>query len=232
MEIEYKFDENTPPKEIFFGACLVIASFLENRGYKFFKSKNKLIKKINDFEFSFSFWSSDSNGKGYRVRLTVNCCIKNKKYDEIYIGHNLGYISNIGYKEWELYGKNNYENSLKTIIQGIENNFLPLTERFMNDIENLVLDIVENGFYPNNEQMGYRINIDFLKRYGNNELLEKSIQKYYDTYISRHYEVHEKFKKILSELKNGNEIDPFVLREDTYVVETIVNNNLNIKIKE
>jgi hypothetical protein len=107
-----------------------------------------------------------------------------------------------------------------------------LTERFINDIENLVFDVVENGFYPNNEQMGYRINIDFLRRYGNRELLEKSIQKYYDSYISRHYEIHEKFKKILSELKNGNEIDQFVLRDDTYVVETIVKNNLNIILKK
>jgi hypothetical protein len=164
--------------------------------------------------------------------LTVGCCIKNKKYNEIYFANNLGYISNTGYKEWELYGKNNYENSLKTIIQMIENIFLPLTERFTNDIEKLVLDIVEEGFYPDNEQMGYRTNIDFLKRYGNKELLQKSIQKYYDGYISRHYEVHEKFKKILFELKDGKEIDRFVLRDDTYVVETIVNNNLNIKIKE
>jgi hypothetical protein len=231
MEINYRFDEETPPREIFLEACLTVASFLESNGFKFLKSKKEIVKKIDDFEFLIAFWSSDSNGKGYRVRLSIGCSIKNKKHDERYFGNNLGYIANIGWREWELYGKDNYENSLKTIIDGIENSFLPLTERFTNDIENLVLDVVENGFYPNNRQVGYRTNIDFLSRYGNRELLEKSIQKYYDTYISKHYEVHEKFKKVLFELKNGQEIDPFLLREDTQIVETIVSNNLDIKIK-
>jgi hypothetical protein len=64
MEIEYKFDENTPPQEIVLSACLIIASFLEDKGYKYFKSKGQIIKKINVLKFSISFWSSDTNRKG------------------------------------------------------------------------------------------------------------------------------------------------------------------------
>jgi hypothetical protein len=173
MEIVYKYDESTPPKEITLGALEYIVKHLENSGYKFYKSKLEISKKINDFEFYIYIFGSDRNGKGYRVRITVSCGILNRKFDEMYFGNNLGYIAADGYREWELYGKENYVNSVKDIIQKLDNYFIPLTNRFTGDIENLVLDVVEKGFYPDNEQMGYRINIDFLKRYGNRELLEK-----------------------------------------------------------
>ncbi|MDR1315260.1 MAG: hypothetical protein LBK13_00180 [Spirochaetales bacterium] len=231
MEIVYKYDESTPPKEITLGALEYIIKHLENSGYKFYKSKLEISKKINDFEFYIHIFGSDRNGKGYRTRITINCGIVNKKFDEGYFGNNLGYIAADGYREWELYGKENYANSVKDIIQKLDNYFIPVTNRFIDDIDDLVSDVVENGFYPNNKQMGYRINIDFLKRYGNRELLEKAIQKYYDSYISKHYEVHEKFKKILFELKSGQEIDPYVLSDNTYMAKTIVDNNLNIKIE-
>ncbi|MDR1341229.1 MAG: hypothetical protein LBK58_14420 [Prevotellaceae bacterium] len=230
-EIVYKYDGNTPPKEITLGALEYIVRHLENTGYKFYRSKLEISKKINDFEFYIHIYGSDRNGKGYRARITIDCGILNRKFDEWYFGHNLGYIAADGYREWELYGKENYVNSVKDIIQKLDNYFIPLTNRFTDDIDSLVLDVVENGFYPDNEQMGYRINMDFLKRYGNRELLEKSIQKYYDSYISKHYEVHEQFKKILFELKSGQKIDPYVLRDSRYVIETIVENNLNIKLK-
>jgi hypothetical protein len=232
MEIEYKHNGNTHPKEIILSAFEFIAKYLENIGYKFYKSKLEIINRTNDFEFYIHIFGSGSNGKGYRARITINCGIYNKKFDEGYFGNNLGYIAADGYREWELYGRENYENSVKDIIQKLDNYFIPLTNRFINGIDNLVLDVVENGFYPNNKQMGYRIDIDFLKRYGNKELLEKSIQKYYDSHISKHYEIHEKFKKILYELKNGIEIDTYTLMDNTYIVKTIVENNLNIKIKE
>jgi hypothetical protein len=231
MDIAYKYNETTPPKEITLGALEHIVNHVEKSGYKFYKSKLEISKKINDFEFYLHIFGSDRNGKGYRVRITINCGIANRKFDETYFGNNLGYIAADGYKEWELYGKENYIASVKDIIQKLDNYFLPLTNRFINDIDNLVLDVVENGFYPGNKQMGYRTNIDFLKRYGSRELLQKSIQKYYDTYISKHYEVHEKFKEILSALKSGQEIDPFTLRDDTDMAKTIAENNLDIKLK-
>jgi hypothetical protein len=229
MNIEYKHNENTPPREIILTALEFIEKYLKNNGYKFYKSKMEIINRINDFEFNIAVYNSHRNGKGYRARITVNCIIKNNKYNELYSGHNLGHIAEDGFREWELYGKENYENSLNDIIQKVDNYFIPLTNRFINDIGNLVLDIAENGFYPNNKQMGYTINVPFLKRYGNRELLEKSIQKYYDSNISRHYEANIGFKELLSELKNGRKLENYEDRD--YIIRTIVENNLNIKLK-
>jgi hypothetical protein len=229
MEIEYKYNENTPLKEIALSACEYIALHLENIGYKFFKSKKEIIKNISDLEFKILFFSSDYNKKGYKARITVDCIIFNKKYDELYYGNNLGYIAAIGYKEWELYGKDNYGNSLNKIIHCFDKYFIPLTNRFIDDIDNLVLDVVNNGFYPNNKQVGYEINVDFLKRYGNKELLEKAIQKYYNS-ISVHYEANKKFKKLLIDSKNGIEIE--ATNYFYKIIKAIAENNLNIIIKE
>ena len=227
MEIEYKHNENTPPKEIIFSACEYIALHLENIGYKFFKSKKEIIKTINDFEFRIVCYGSYSNKKGCEASLTVDCTISNKKYGEFYYRNDLPSIATIGYKKCELYGKDNYENSLNEIIQCFDNYFIPLTNRFVNDIDNLVLDVVDKGFYPNNKQIGYEINVDFLKRYGNKELLEKAIQKYYNS-ISVRYEANIRFKKSLLDLKNG--IENNIYFED--IIKAIVEYNLNIIIKE
>jgi hypothetical protein len=229
MEIEYKYNENTPPKEIILSALEYISKYFENSGYRFYKSKLEITNKTNDFIFNILAFGSSHNGKGYRARVTVNCCIENKKFDELYFGNNLGYISSEDFREWELYGKDNYENSLKDIIQKIENYFIPLTNRFKNDIDNLVLDVVNDGFYPNNKKMGYRINVYFLKRYGNNELLEKAIQKYYDNSISKHYEANKGFKELLFEATDGRKLEPYEDRD--YIIRTIVENKLNITIK-
>ena len=227
IRIEYKHNEETPPKEILFSAIEYIVKQIEHRGFKFYKSKMEIIKRVQDIEFAILFWGSDSNGKGYRSRVTVNCSIKNRKFDEFYFG---GHLAEGCWKEWELYGKENYELSVKDIIQILDNYFLPLTERFVNDIDNLVNDVVEKGVYPNNEKEGYVISLDFLKRYGNIGQLEKAIQKYYDVDISRYPVNNQRFKDVLLDIRNGKTREEFT--PDIEIAQAIVENDLKIKLKE
>jgi hypothetical protein len=227
-------DENTPSNEIIFSAVKFIAKYLKNIGYKSHKGRDgwNITSEIKDFEFNIYVFAVRGNRKGYKVCIRIDCIIYNKRFNEGYLGGSLGGISMDSKKEWELYGGDKYENSLKDIIQRLDNYFIPLTDRFINDIDNLVFDVVNNGFYPNNKQTGCRINTNFLKRYGNKELLEKAMQKYYDNYISKDYETHEKFKMFLFKFKNGTEFDPWLAGDLYVLIKTIVEDNLNIKMKK
>ncbi|MDR1554575.1 MAG: hypothetical protein LBS39_00930 [Campylobacteraceae bacterium] len=226
IEVKYIYDETTPPKEIVFGACRDLALFLADKGYKFFKSKMEITKKINDFEFSVSFYTYSSNAKGRRARISVNCRIKNIKYNELYYANNLGYIADIGWNEWELYGKDNYEKSIKEIIYHLENRFLPLCDRFINDIKSLVLDVVNHGFYPNHSRIRYETSVDFLLRYGDVKLLEKSIQNYYDKLIPTRRRL---FRTHLLCVKNGEELHPMDTEKTMF--DAIIKYNLNINME-
>ena len=208
----YNFNENTPPRDIVLGACQDIAVALKN--YKLLKREKEINRKSGDFLFSISILSDGYNKMERRIRISINCSISNHKYDEGYYGHNLGYISNDNFMDWDLYGLANYKEAVTDIISRFKSYFLPLTERFLNDMDNLVTDVVEKGFYPDNEKIGYSITPAFLLRYGNKELLQCAAQKYYN---SLYPQAKDNFKKTTIRLKDG--IEP----ERSYAFNSLAN---------
>ncbi|MDU1890222.1 MAG: DUF4304 domain-containing protein [Dysgonomonas sp.] len=198
----YTFDENTPPKDIVIAACQEITDSLD--GYRFLKSKREIVKKVGEFLFTIYFQSNRYNEKGISTDIWVNCSIENMTFDECYYGHNLGTISHNNFTVWKLYGKDNYESSVDDIKRRLQNYFLPMTERFINDIDNLVTDVVDKGFYPDNETTGYVISPHFILRYGNLDLLTKAIQKDYDL---SYPQAKKNFCKSVEALRKGEEPD-------------------------
>lgn len=219
----YSFDEKTPPKEIIIGACNELTSQLQNEGYKFLKSQQNIVKREGGFIFSIHFQANRYNAKGESAEAWVSCSISNVRYDECYYGRNLGTISHINYTGWEFYGKENYEKSVSDILQRLQAFFIPLTHRFINDRDKLVLDVVDKGFYPDNETTGYEISTDFLLRYGNTELLQKAIQKYYDLCYPQ---AKANFKKSVLALSKGKE--PDTLYAFWKLAEAVVEHNISI----
>ena len=219
----YSFDTNTPPKEIITGACNQIALRLQEDGYKFLKKQMNIVKRAGEYIFSIHFQASRYNLRGDSAEAWVKCSISNKKLDECYYSHNLGTISHINYTSWEFYGKENYEKSVNDILQRLQTFFIPLTHRFLYDTDKLVLDVVNKGFYPDNDVVGYEISVDFLLRYGNIKLLQQAIQKYYDLCYPQ---AKANFQKSVMALKNGKH--PDALYAFWQLAEAVVQHNMAI----
>ena len=219
----YAFDENTPPKEIITAACCEIAGQLQPEGYKFLKSQMSIVKRVGELVFTVHFQSNRYNQRGESAEVWVSCSVENKKYNESYYGHNLGTISHMNFTGWEFYGEENYNRSVKDILQRLQTFFIPLTHRFVNDMDRLVLDVVDKGFYPDNETTGYAISAEFLLRYGNIGLVQKAIQKYYDLC---HPQAKANFRKSVLVLKE--ERQPDALYAFWSLAEAVARHNINI----
>jgi hypothetical protein len=193
------FDEKTPPKEIFLTACEKIASELS--GYKFSKSKKEFVKKEGDFVFTIYVYSSMYNQKGLLAEISVSCGIRDAKSKTGYFGDHLSRLSGGVYRDWNLYGKDNYESAIKDIVTMIKEYFIPLTNRFVSDPKALAKEVAQRGFYPNGD---YYFDLDFLLKYGDLELLREAIQKDYDLSYKA---AKREFQRVVSVVREGGEID-------------------------
>lgn len=215
------------PREIFLNACKDIEAKLLPMGYKFIKSEHALIRKTKDFIFEIDFWSSSSNKEG-RVIMEVKCLILDRysKCKECLFGDNLGYFSDDNFMDWNLCGETEYQTVIKDIVNRIKTFFIPLTERFINDLPQLVEDVVNVGFYPNRPVHPYGshyvITMSFLEKYATKKQLDTAIQKYIDLMS----DVEKKnFQYNLSLYNEGKDIKNGVFLP---YIEAIVKNDLEM----
>jgi len=209
MENEYSFDENTPPKEIVASAMTAIAEIMKNDGFKFSKSKLEIKKKTEEFIFQIYSQSNRYNAKGDNVRIYIHAFVSDNKGDVYFWGKLLS-TSNAkqDVKQWELYGKENYEQSLQKIKEIILSNLLPFFRRFEYDLQNFTNEVAEKGFCPFGDTQvydaDYKIPIDFLLKYGTKEQMNMAFQYY----IDRHelWFVKPNIEKAIALLKEGKEV--------------------------
>lgn len=215
------------PREIFLNACKDIEAMLLPMGYKFVKSEHALIRKTKDFIFEIDFWSSSSNKEG-RVMMEAKCLIldRNSKCKECLFGDNLGYLSDDNFMDWNLCGETEYQTVIKDIVNRIKTFFIPLTERFINDLPQLVEDVVNVGFYPNRPVHPYGshyvITMSFLEKYATKKQLDTAIRKYIDLMSDV---AKKNFQYNLSLYNEGKDIKNRVFLP---YIEAIVKNDLEI----
>lgn len=65
------YSETTPCKEIFQAVCDELGKHYENKGYKYSRSRPKIIYKDKNIKLEICFWSSASNMPGSYVNLEI-----------------------------------------------------------------------------------------------------------------------------------------------------------------
>lgn len=183
--MEYIFDETTPPKEIITSVISEIAEVMSNDGFRFLKSKLEIKKKTNRFVFRIYSQSSRWNAAGETAEVFIRSSVCDGKENICFWDSTLAFSNakqDVG--QWELYGKENYEESLRGIKEIISSYLLPFFRRFEHDLPKLTEEVAEKGFCAFGPTQvydaNYEIPIGFLSEYGNKEQINLAFQNYID----------------------------------------------------
>ncbi|CAL2101546.1 conserved protein of unknown function [Tenacibaculum sp. 190130A14a] len=127
------------PKEVFMAYCNEIGDYFEERGFKYFKSKPRIEKRIGDIIISVNFWSFTMNRMNDSVLMEILPYAKSKKLKK-WIKTN-----GVGRNEF-LFGpiiKSNVVSILGHSPKDFETLMERIHEVFIKQLENFVL-IIEN----------------------------------------------------------------------------------------
>ncbi len=206
--MEYNFDENSLPKEIVTFAMSEIAEIMKDDGFKFLKSKSEIVKKSEKFTFKVYSQSNRRNSKGEFIEVMLHSAVCDNKDDIYYWGGLLAFSNakqDVG--RWQLYGRENYEQSMAEIGNIVSSHLLPFFRRF-NDLPNFVEEVAENGFRAFGDTQvydaNYQIPIAFLSEYGTKPQMTMAFQHYIDRHIL-HF-VKPNMKNAIALLKEGREV--------------------------
>ena len=208
--MEYSFNENTPPKEIVAYAMLEISEAMQTEGFKFLKSKSEIVKRSENFTFRISSQSRKWNEKGVSTEIWLHCSVSDNEEKLWFWGSTLAFSNGKQglFHSWQLYGKDNYEKSLQEIKTIIFSRLLPFFRRFEQDLQNLIDEVVENGFCVFEDTQvydaNYRIPKTFLSKYGTKAQLNIAFQHYIDRHQLEY--VKPNMKKAIELLKEGKQI--------------------------
>ncbi len=73
------YNSNTKPSEIFKEVCDLIGNYYTKKGWKYSKSRPKIIYNNSDLTIEINFWSSRSNMAGSFVHLEILPYVCSKK---------------------------------------------------------------------------------------------------------------------------------------------------------
>ena len=140
------FDEDTKPSEIFKEICDSIGNYYTKKGWKYSRSRPKIVYNNNDLTVEINFWSSSSNAAGSYVNLEILPYVSSKKLKkwikENQVGRNQFIYSP---KKYSFRNKNIYgisENEFSSLLSQIDN----FTEKELNidDNEEFIERIIQN----------------------------------------------------------------------------------------
>ena len=131
------------------------------------------------------------------MQLTVRCNIKQARSKTWICGNNLGYASCGKYMTWDVANPDERGQVIDDVTARLNASFISLAERFAGDLQPLVADIVEKGFFPNYE---YVTNVPFVLEYGTNEQARQSAQNYYNALL---FAAKKNFQRALAEVRSG-----------------------------
>lgn len=227
--MEYNFDENTPPKEIVTSVMSQIAERMTNDGFKFSKSKLEIKKKTPQFIFRIYSQSSRWNTRGETVEIYIHASVSDSKDDMFFWGGLLAFSNaKQDVRHWELYGRDNYKQSLQGIKEILSSRLLPFFKRFEYDLSNFIEEVTEKGFCAFGEiqvyDAAYTIPINFLSKYGIKEQMNRAFQNYIDRHELDY--VKSNMQKAIALLKEGKEV---IGNGEKCNAEFAVKNDLNLR---
>ena len=140
------FDEDTKPSEIFKEICDSIGNYYTKKGWKYSRSRPKIVYNNNDLTVEINFWSSSSNAAGSYVNLEILPYVSSKKLKkwikENQVGRNQFIYSP---KKYSFRNKNIYgisENEFSSLLSQIDN-FIE-KELNIDDNEEFIERIIQN----------------------------------------------------------------------------------------
>ncbi len=207
---KYIFNVDTPPKEIINSVILTLTENLKDNGFKYLKSKDKIIKRSKNFIYSFRIQRNRHNLRGHCAEIIIHCSIEDSKSKVSFWHKTLASThSKAEQHKWiNFYGKDNFERNISNTLSLINLKLIPYFNRMENDLENLVSEIAENGFCIFDEKQvydaGYHIPYAFLEKYGNEEQLKIAFQNYIDRHELSF--VKTNFKNALTLLKENKDV--------------------------
>lgn len=228
-KFNYRFDENTPPKEIINAALLEVFNVLEHEGFKFLKSKSEIVKKTEDFIFKLNWYGTKYNAKGVNCQVEIICSVsdrENNSYWGSWLATSNAKQDKVLY--WQLYGEDNYNESLTDIISIVSSRVLPFFQRFETDLQGLVKDVSENGFCVFADKQiydaGYRPPLSFLQKFGTKKQIELLLQNYIDRHELRFVKIN--LKNAIELIREGKEVTN---NGGVSYAKFVVENNIDLK---
>ena len=235
MENEIINRTYSKPRDMFNDACLLIASQLEEYGFKYSKSQATIKKKDKLLTYMISFYSSHYNyiyeSEGHVV-MEFYCTIKKK--DNIIFRLNQKELRSETHR-FELFDKKTRKLDLKqigNINKFIKTHFLPIVSAIKNDA-NTFLENVANQPIARFDDYGFCYEQEILEIFNRQDLLEKYDNKRVEFKNKEIKADKIRFKKFVLQKLEKNKLEKFNVCELQKVLQKYwVSSNLKNNISE
>ncbi|WP_199909954.1 hypothetical protein [Paenibacillus sp. CAA11] len=167
-------------KEIFQECCSRIAAACAPCGFKYNKSRRKMIKSIGPFTAEIRFLSHSSNIAGSYLEFNTNSRILNTHSGKVYWEISLSSFRDKG-KVWNLATEATRERELAEIITLIQNKVAPLMNRYETNLEEILEEVIQNGwFLPKAYPMEFYVLdvLDLVVDFGSPEQIRECAHRY------------------------------------------------------
>jgi hypothetical protein len=187
-------------KDAFDSVCNLVFENLKDDGWKYSKSKHWITKKDKNLQYRIYFFSSWRNISDINVCFYGAIEIKTLKSNYRVFGlDTMNFKIPDGQLYWNIAKEESWTKTVQEFTDWLNTVFFPIVNRCTNDLNNFVLQVTSEGFYP---EFGYLTDIDFVLQFGSRELAEKATINYYN---SLNEDIKKSFKENYESLIVGNE---------------------------
>lgn len=167
-------------KEIFQECCSKVAAACTPYGFKYIKSRRKIIKPIGPFTAEIRFLSHSSNIDGSYLEFNTNSRIINTHSGKVYWEISLSSFRDKG-KVWNLAKEATRERELAEIITLIQNKVAPLMDKYETNLEEVLEEVIQTGwFLPQANPMEFYVLdvLDLVVDFGSPEQIRECAHRY------------------------------------------------------
>lgn len=173
--------EHPTGKDIFRECCSRIAAACAPCGFKYNKSRRKMIKPLGPFTAEIRFSSHSSNIAGSYLEFNTNCRIINTHSGKVYWEISLSSFRDKG-KVWNLAKEATRERELAEIITLIQNRVVPLIDKYETNLEEILDEVIQTGWFlpqanPNLEFYVLDV-LDLVVDFGSPEQIRECAHRY------------------------------------------------------
>ncbi len=164
-------------KEAFDSVCAKIAERYKEDGWKYSKSNHWMTKKDKNFKYSVDFYTSWNNKSDETVVFYGAFGIESKKTQSGFSISTQRCKIPEGRLHWNVAKEEMWDEVIEEFTYWLETECFPIMKECMNNLDEYLKMVVEQGFYPPH---GYKININLILEFGSREMAERAAQHYYD----------------------------------------------------
>ncbi len=164
-------------KEAFDSVCTKIAEKYKDDGWKYSKSNHWMTRKDKNFKYSVDFYTSWNNISEEYVVFYGAFGIESKN-TQSGISISTSRCNDLkGRLHWNVAKEEMWDETIEEFTHWLETECFPIMNECMNNLDEYLERVVEQGFYPPH---GYKININLILEFGSREMAERAAQHYYD----------------------------------------------------